>query len=101
MVFQGQRCARRDCQIRLHDICTQQFFRSRDSKACPTCKTAWTGNDFVGEKAAARMKEKPKRRKKSGLSDRSNGSIVRQQSPTIVEDDDDEEEHESVVESDG
>ncbi len=41
------------------------------------------------------MKEKPKRKKKSGLSDRSNGSIVRQESPTVVEDDEEE-----LVESD-
>jgi len=51
IVMVGQRCARRDCPCRLHDICTQNFFRMQRSQTCPVCKTAWDGKSFVGEKA--------------------------------------------------
>ena len=88
--LQGQRCARRECQCRLHDICTQQFFRSQDVRLCPWCKTGWTGNDFVGERAAAGMKEKPKRRQRSGIND--GGSFARQHSPADVQENGDEPE---------
>ena len=58
---QGQRCPKRNCQCRLHDICTQSFFRVQKSKKCPLCKTDWTGNDFVGERAVATTaKSKPR-----------------------------------------
>jgi RING-like domain len=50
---QGQRCSNRDCPCRLHNICTQHFFRSQpNNRRCPRCKAEWTGRDFVGEKAA-------------------------------------------------
>ncbi|OCL13024.1 hypothetical protein AOQ84DRAFT_226524, partial [Glonium stellatum] len=49
----GQRCSNRDCPCRLHDICTQHFFRSQpDNRRCPRCRAEWTGRDFVGERAA-------------------------------------------------
>lgn len=48
---QGQRCSRRECPCRLHDICTQSFFRMRRSQTCPLCDTAWDGKTYVGEKA--------------------------------------------------
>ena len=47
--------------IRLHDICTQNFFRVQKSKKCPLCKTDWTGNDFVGERAAVATTKGSKR----------------------------------------
>ena len=49
---QGQRCPRRACGCRLHDICTESFFTMQRSRQCPVCKTEWTGEDFVGERAA-------------------------------------------------
>ncbi|KAM7198592.1 Nse1 non-SMC component of SMC5-6 complex domain containing protein [Naviculisporaceae sp. PSN 640] len=51
IVTYGQRCAERDCLVRLHDICEQAFWRARRDKTCPKCQTAWTGNHFVGERA--------------------------------------------------
>ena len=48
--LQGQRCARRECPCRLHDICTQNFFRMQRSQTCPICKNEWDGKHFVGEK---------------------------------------------------
>ena len=50
---QGQRCAKRSCPCRIHDICTQNLFRVQKSRKCPICKTDWSGEDFVGERAAA------------------------------------------------
>ncbi|KAK5957014.1 hypothetical protein OHC33_001383 [Knufia fluminis] len=47
----GQRCPNRDCPVRLHDICTQAFFRVQRNRICPTCKTEWDGKHYVGEKA--------------------------------------------------
>ncbi|KAK3312394.1 Nse1 non-SMC component of SMC5-6 complex-domain-containing protein [Apodospora peruviana] len=51
IVTYGQRCAERDCIARLHDICEEAFWRARRDKKCPKCKTEWTGNHFVGERA--------------------------------------------------
>ena len=51
IVTHGQRCAERDCTIRLHDICEQAFWRSRRDHKCPKCQTEWTGNHYVGERA--------------------------------------------------
>lgn len=48
----GQRCSNRDCCCRLHDACVRQFFRTLPEKKCPICKSEWTEQDFVGERAA-------------------------------------------------
>lgn len=47
----GQRCATQACKCRLHDHCSQSFFRAQRSSKCPLCKAEWTGKDFVGERA--------------------------------------------------
>ncbi|KAF2834939.1 DNA repair protein Nse1 [Patellaria atrata CBS 101060] len=52
IVTVGQRCADNTCSFRLHNICTQSFFRTLPAKKCPKCETNWTGQSFVGEKAA-------------------------------------------------
>ncbi|CAL8581490.1 hypothetical protein XPA_007180 [Xanthoria parietina] len=54
IVTVGQRCSKRSCHCRLHDICVQNFFRMQRSNGCPVCKTEWTGDSFVGERAAPR-----------------------------------------------
>ncbi|WEW59468.1 hypothetical protein PRK78_004942 [Emydomyces testavorans] len=51
LITVGQRCSKRQCPARLHDMCTGNFFRLQKAKTCPICKTNWTGNDFVGERA--------------------------------------------------
>ncbi|KAL9128348.1 MAG: hypothetical protein Q9217_002952 [Psora testacea] len=80
IITTGQRCANRDCSCRLHDICTQRFFTTQKSRKCPLCKTDWTGNEFVGERAAARMKEKAKRMS-------TNNSTTKRQSTFAAEED--------------
>lgn len=47
----GQRCADRECNVRLHEFCVQGFFRGQQVRKC-ACGTEWTGRDYVGERAA-------------------------------------------------
>jgi hypothetical protein len=49
----GLRCDNRDCGVRWHTRCGNQFFGGQQGNArrCPKCKTAWTGTTHVGEKA--------------------------------------------------
>ncbi|KAF2190920.1 DNA repair protein Nse1 [Zopfia rhizophila CBS 207.26] len=57
IVTVGQRCSDRECGCRLHDHCTQQFFRNQTGeRKCPKCKEEWTGNSFVGEKVVTRTR---------------------------------------------
>lgn len=63
---QGQRCSRRECSCRLHDICTQNFFRMQRSQTCPLCKTEWDGQHYVGEKAITTSDSYQNGRRKSG-----------------------------------
>ncbi|OJD10695.1 hypothetical protein AJ78_08367 [Emergomyces pasteurianus Ep9510] len=51
IITMGQRCSQRQCPGRLHDICTQNFFRRQQAETCPICKSKWTGEHFVGERA--------------------------------------------------
>ena len=58
IVTVGLRCANLDCGCRLHDHCTRLFFRdeAEGERRCPKCKVEWTGDVFVGEKAARRRR---------------------------------------------
>jgi hypothetical protein len=49
----GLRCDNRDCGVRWHTRCGNQFFGGQQdsAKRCPKCRTAWTGTTYVGEKA--------------------------------------------------
>lgn len=52
IVTVGLRCRNRDCGVRWHDGCANQYFRSQQGDArCPTCKTERTGDVYVGERA--------------------------------------------------
>lgn len=53
IITTGQRCMDRDCNMRLHDICAEAFWRTRrgGQKICPRCQTAWSGLNFVGERS--------------------------------------------------
>jgi non-structural maintenance of chromosomes element 1 len=52
----GQRCANDECNCRLHDFCAKGLFQRQEDgeRKCPACQTAWSGNRFVGERAARR-----------------------------------------------
>ncbi|EEH43934.2 uncharacterized protein PADG_00223 [Paracoccidioides brasiliensis Pb18] len=62
----GQRCPQRHCPGRLHDICTQNFFRRQKADTCPLCKSQWTGENFVGERAIAASNRASTIRRRSG-----------------------------------
>ncbi|KAI0902965.1 Nse1 non-SMC component of SMC5-6 complex-domain-containing protein [Ustulina deusta] len=66
----GQRCAERDCLIRLHDNCADAFFRTRRERACPKCKEEWTGRHFVGERAVTETEAYQRGRRRSGKGSR-------------------------------
>ncbi|KAL8868299.1 MAG: hypothetical protein Q9174_005082 [Haloplaca sp. 1 TL-2023] len=74
IVTTGQRCPKRSCLCRLHDICTQAFFTSQRSRKCPICQTDWTGNDYVGERAAPNTNKSGSRR--SGTGSNANSSRI-------------------------
>lgn len=93
IITTGQRCPKKSCPCRLHDICTQNFFRTQSGKKCPLCRTDWTGNDFVGERAAISTKQKPSKR--SGI-----GAMTRRDSPSAVEEDQDDEVDEAEEQED-
>ena len=90
-VSQGQRCPKKTCPCRLHDICTQNFFRTQKSRKCPLCETDWTGKDFVGERAAASTQAKT-RKSANGVPRRQSAVIVDEDEADITQVDDQAEE---------
>ncbi|EGS21943.1 putative DNA repair protein [Thermochaetoides thermophila DSM 1495] len=51
IVTYGQRCDEPDCLVRLHDHCSEGFWRTRPDRRCPKCNREWSGNHYVGERA--------------------------------------------------
>ncbi|KAI2466159.1 Nse1 non-SMC component of SMC5-6 complex-domain-containing protein [Annulohypoxylon bovei var. microspora] len=88
IVTVGQRCAERDCNVRLHDICQDAFWRMHGARKCPKCSKEWAGRHFVGERAVTETEAYQRGRRKSGRGGRT--SLVEQ----IIEDEDGEEEEE-------
>ena len=62
----GQRCTERECNVRLHNICTAAFWNSRPGKKCPKCQTDWNGKAYVGQKAITSTEEYLKGKRRSG-----------------------------------
>lgn len=88
IITTGQRCPKKSCPCRLHDICVQNFFRTQSSKKCPLCRTDWTGSDFVGERAAMSTQHKPAKRRSGS------GAVARRASPVALEEDEEVDEAE-------
>jgi hypothetical protein len=51
IVTVGLRCAERDCNLRLHDICQDAYWRAQRNNACPKCSREWSASHYVGERA--------------------------------------------------
>ncbi|ESZ94496.1 hypothetical protein SBOR_5144 [Sclerotinia borealis F-4128] len=68
IVTVGERCSRRDCNVRLHQICGTAFWNSRPNKNCPRCKTEWDGKYYVGEKAVTSTEDNLREKRRSGAS---------------------------------
>ncbi|KAI8960721.1 Nse1 non-SMC component of SMC5-6 complex-domain-containing protein [Daldinia sp. FL1419] len=75
IVTVGQRCAERDCCVRLHDICQDAFWRTKKERKCPRCSTAWTGKHYVGERAVTETEAYQRGRRRSGAG-RGRNSLV-------------------------
>ncbi|KAM3561854.1 hypothetical protein ARSEF4850_003014 [Beauveria asiatica] len=43
IVTVGVRCADPDCNVRVHAICEEAFWRTKRNKNCPGCSKEWTG----------------------------------------------------------
>jgi non-structural maintenance of chromosomes element 1 len=98
VVTVGQRCAERDCNVRLHDICQDAFWRSREKK-CPKCAREWTGRNFVGERAVTQTEafQRGKRRSGGARAPRSSNfadEIIEQQREEEEQDEDEDEDEE-------
>ncbi|KAM0282675.1 hypothetical protein ACHAQH_002872 [Verticillium albo-atrum] len=66
IVTQGQRCADRDCNMRLHDVCGDAYWRAQRGKKCPRCSTNWSGEHFVGVRAVTSKEAYQRGRRRSG-----------------------------------
>ncbi|KAK8106310.1 hypothetical protein PG999_009669 [Apiospora kogelbergensis] len=86
IVTVGQRCAERDCNVRLHDICEEAFWRTRREKNCPRCETPWDGKHYVGERAVTETEAYRKSKGNRGRGGRSSGLMEQ-----IMADPDDQE----------
>ncbi|KAI1300927.1 Nse1 non-SMC component of SMC5-6 complex-domain-containing protein [Xylaria venustula] len=82
----GQRCAERDCLIRLHDNCAEAFFRTRRERTCPKCSEEWTGKHFVGQRAVTETDAYQRGRRRSGKAARHSNLVE-----DIMHDDDEQE----------
>ncbi|KAF2144931.1 uncharacterized protein K452DRAFT_356283 [Aplosporella prunicola CBS 121167] len=92
IVTVGQRCPSRACLCRLHDVCVQHFFRTHPDRRCPLCKTEWSGDHFVGERAA-----KPTNRNRGSagtVASSSRRSTMASQLALSDDDDDDDDDDE-------
>ncbi|KAI0015558.1 putative DNA repair protein Nse1 [Xylariomycetidae sp. FL0641] len=90
IVTVGQRCSERDCNVRLHGICEEAYWRTRRDRKCPKCARAWTGRHFVGPKAVTETEAYQRGRRRSGKGRNSN--LVEQ----IMQDEEEEEEEDGV-----
>jgi hypothetical protein len=87
IVTVGLRCRNRQCSARWHDMCAQAYFNAqRGEKRCSKCRTEWTGDRYVGERAA----QVPQRAGGSSMAARSSGAGARSQVQEDDEDDEDE-----------
>ncbi|KAG9257351.1 putative DNA repair protein Nse1 [Emericellopsis atlantica] len=73
IITYGLRCAEPLCNLRLHDICEDAFWRSRGNNNCPKCARAWTGKNYVGERAVTKT-DAHERRRTAGGARRSNAA---------------------------
>lgn len=93
IVTVGQRCPDRDCNVRLHDICTEAFWRTRrgGQKSCPKCQTAWTGQNFVGERSVTETAAAHRRVGRANGSRRSTMDASMADEEAQAEDDEDDD----------
>ncbi len=89
IVTVGQRCPSVDCNVRLHDICQDAFWRTRRERKCPKCKQEWTSRHFVGERAITETEAYKRGRRRSGRGRSSN--LIEEVMEENADDDDDDD----------
>lgn len=62
----GLRCVEPACNLRLHDICQDAFWRASRSTSCPKCEREWAGDRYVGERAVTMTEAYQRGRRRSG-----------------------------------
>ncbi|KAI9731107.1 MAG: hypothetical protein M1818_007965 [Claussenomyces sp. TS43310] len=74
IVTVGERCANQDCNVRLHDICQASYWKTQSARACPRCRTEWSGRNWVGERAVTTTEAYNRGKRRSGAeADRGGG----------------------------
>ncbi|RAL62188.1 hypothetical protein DID88_002672 [Monilinia fructigena] len=68
IVTVGERCSRRECNVRLHKICETAYWNSRPNRKCPKCGTEWDGEHYVGEKVVTSTEDNLREKRRSGVS---------------------------------
>ncbi|KAI9786244.1 MAG: hypothetical protein M1839_007655 [Geoglossum umbratile] len=94
LITMGQRCPVRECNVRVHDMCTPNLFRALREKKCPACKTEWVGENYVGERAVTTTEAwlKGKRRSKGSAKASGTQQRARRQAERAGEEEQEEEE---------
>lgn len=87
LITVGQRCTNLDCNVRLHNVCEEAYWRANPTKKCLKCRTVWDGKHYVGQKAVTTTDEYLRNKQKSSGNKRSR--------EVVDEVDEDEEEPES------
>ncbi|KAF2133606.1 hypothetical protein P153DRAFT_373179 [Dothidotthia symphoricarpi CBS 119687] len=56
LMTHGIRCDKRECGVRWHDQCANNFYRGKtvENRKCPKCRTVCSGKVFVGERAVTK-----------------------------------------------
>ncbi|KAK8090878.1 Non-structural maintenance of chromosomes element 1-like protein [Apiospora phragmitis] len=93
IVTVGQRCTERDCNVRLHDICEEAFWRTKREKKCPKCQTLWDGKHFVGERAVTETEAYRRSKGHRGRDGRSSGLMEQIMAPDEEEEEEEDQEH--------
>lgn len=92
VVTVGQRCEDRECNVRVHDICLENYFAmaarrgggAEGERKCGGCRKGWVGKSFVGEKVVTTREDWGQGRRKG----KANGNSRRQVEEEVEEDED-------------
>lgn len=100
IVTVGQRCSNVECNVRLHDICQDAFWRTQRGQKCPQCQREWTGKHFVGERAITETEAYKRGRRQSGRGRSSNliGQVMEENAEQDDDDDDDDDDGDDDME---
>lgn len=85
LITVGQRCANLDCNVRLHNVCEEAYWRANPSKKCSKCRTAWDGKHYVGQNAVTTTDEYLKNKRKSGSNKRSREVVEEEEEDEAAE----------------